>query len=163
MQEVISLDTLREYENGMEFLQQVELTENDIFEHSVSRFTSEGVDYDRYIHGFITNDTVWFDYRTRKAYRKEGSVAFTERDMQNLPDLPWALEHLKEILAEQCPEIDTQKVNVIFKRYCKRGDAVYGEIVFTLPKEEDNRYVIISQDGTIAVMTEKEYDALMGK
>ena len=90
-------------------------------------------------------------------------MAFTEQDMENLPDLPWAVEHLEEILAEQCPEIDSLKVNITFTRYYKHGDAVYGEITIKAPKESDCQYIIAFQDGTISVMTKEEHDTLMGK
>ena len=116
-----------------------------------------------FLHGFITNDIIAFDYETGKAYRREDDVAFTERDMENLPDLPWAVEHLEEILAEQCPEIDTQKGNITFSWYYKSGDAVYGEITIKVPKESDKRYIVVFRDGTIAVMSKEEHDALIGK
>jgi len=32
-----------------------------------------------------------------------------------------------------------------------------------VPKESDYRYIIVFQDGTIAVMSKDEHDALMGK
>lgn len=163
LQKVISRKTLQAYEGGKEYLKSMKHTKESVVTHHVSQYVHENVNYCRYIHGFITNDIVAFDYETGKAYRREDDVAFTEKDMENLPDLPWAVEHLKEILAEQCPEIDAQKVNIIFKRYYKNGDAVYGVITIKAPKESDYRYIIVFQDGTIAVMSKDEYDALMGK
>ena len=164
LQEVISRKKLEKYDGGKEILKQVELTEKDLFVHHISGYLSSGVSYVRYINGFITNDIVSFDYKNQKAYRKEEGSAFTQQDIQNLPDLPWALEHLEEILKEKCPEMDTQNINVTFKRYYKKRDVVYGEIVFYLSKDKYNYvYVIISQDGTIAVMSKDEHDALMGK
>ena len=163
LQKVISRKTLQAYDGGKEYLQSMKPTKESVVMHYVPGYVNGDVGYSRYIHGFITNDSVIFDYETGKAYRRENDVAFTEKDMENLPDLPWAVEHLKEILAEQCPEIDTQKVNIIFTRYYKNGDSVYGEITIKVPKESDERYVIVFQDGTIAVMSKDEHDALMGK
>jgi len=163
LQKVISRKTLQAYDGGKEYLQSMKPTKESVVMHYVPGYVNGDVGYSRYIHGFITNDSVIFDYETGKAYRRENDVAFTEKDMENLPDLPWAVEHLKEILAEQCPEIDTQKVNIIFKRYYKNGDSVYGEITIKVPKESDYRYIIVFQDGTIAVMSKDEHDALMGK
>ena len=163
LETVISRKTLQAYDGGKEYLQSMKPIKESVVMHSVPGYVNGDVGYSRYIHGFITNDSVIFDYETGKAYREVDDVAFTEQDMENLPDLPWAVEHLEKILAEQCPEIDSQKVNITFARYYKHGDAVYGVITIKAPKESDYRYIIVFQDGTIAVMSKDEYDALMGK
>ena len=163
LQKVISRKTLQTYDGGKEYLQSMKPIKESVVMHYVPGYVNGDVGYSRYIHGFITNDSVIFDYETGKAYRREDDVAFTEQDIENLPDLPWAVEHLEEILAEQCPEIDSQKVNITFARYYKHGDAVYGEITIKAPKESDYQYIIAFQDGTISVMTQEEYDARIGK
>ena len=161
MQEVINQKVLQDYKGGKEALQEVQLTETSLFTNFVSRYVFEGVHYVRYIHGFITNDMVSFDVEAGKAYRTPGCVAFTKEDMQNLPNLPWAVEHLHEILAENLPNVDTQQVKTTFVQYYKCSDAIYGEITITLPGEQEDRYVIVFQDGTVAVMTKQEYAALI--
>ena len=163
LQEVISRKILQAYDGGKEYLQSMKPTKESVVTHYVPGYVNGDVSYCRYIHGFRTNDIIAFDYETGKAYRGVDDVAFTEQDMENLPDLPWAVEHLEEILAEQCPEIDSQKVNITFARYYKHGDAVYGEITIKAPKESDYKYIIAFQDGTISVMTQEEYDARIGK